>query len=57
MRRRANGLIEPGGGLGLYCALVVNRRQSGDVQLVESSEKGSTFRAIFSYRSIPEVPK
>jgi signal transduction histidine kinase len=57
LRRRANGLIEPGSGLGLYCALVVNRRQGGDVQLVESSEKGSTFRAIFPYRSIPEVPK
>ena len=56
LRRKGNGLIEAGSGLGLYCALVVNRRQGGDVRLVESTDKGSTFRAIFPYRGIQEVP-
>lgn len=57
LRRRGNGLIEPGSGLGLYCAQVTNRRQGGDVRLVKSNQKGSTFRAIFPYRNIQEVPE
>lgn len=58
LRRREDGLIEPGSGLGLYCSSTLNRRQGGDVQLVKSElGKGSTFRAVFPYRNSQEIPQ
>lgn len=58
LRRREDGLIEPGSGLGLYCSLTLNRRQGGDVKLIKSElGKGSTFRAVFPYRNTQEIPE
>jgi signal transduction histidine kinase len=50
LRVRGDGLIEPGSGLGLYCAKEAARRQGGDVILVSSSlNQGSVFRIMFPY--------
>lgn len=48
LRRRGDGLLEPGSGLGLYLARQAARRQGGDVFLARSRpNEGSTFRATF----------
>lgn len=50
LRRRGDGLIEPGSGLGLYCAREATRRQGGDVILLSSSlNQGSVFKIIFPH--------
>jgi signal transduction histidine kinase len=50
LRKRADGLVEPGSGLGLYLARQAARRQGGDVILVSSKiNEGSTFRIILPY--------
>ena len=50
LRTRADGLVEPGSGLGLYLARRAARRQGGDVILVSSKvNEGSTFRIILPY--------
>ena len=55
-RKRADGLVEPGSGLGLYLAREAARRQGGDVILVCSKvNEGSTFRIILPYNSAGEV--
>jgi signal transduction histidine kinase len=50
LKKRGDGLIEPGSGLGLYCAREAARRQSGDVILVSSGlNKGSIFQIVLPY--------
>jgi two-component system sensor histidine kinase SenX3 len=50
LRKRGDGLIEPGSGLGLYCAREAAQRQGGDVILVNSRvNEGSTFKIILPY--------
>ena len=50
LRKREDGLIEPGSGLGLYCGREAARRQGGDVVLVRSSlNQGSVFKITFPY--------
>jgi signal transduction histidine kinase len=50
LRERGDGLVEPGSGLGLYCARRAARRQGGDVILVRSGlNKGSVFKIILPY--------
>jgi signal transduction histidine kinase len=50
LRKRADGLVEPGSGLGLYLAREAARRQGGDVILVSSKvNEGSTFRIVLPY--------
>jgi signal transduction histidine kinase len=50
LRKRADGLVEPGHGLGLYLAREAARRQGGDVTLAPSKiNEGSTFRIILPY--------
>jgi signal transduction histidine kinase len=50
LRVRGDGLIEPGSGLGLYCAREAARSQGGDVILVSSGlNQGSIFRIMFPY--------
>jgi signal transduction histidine kinase len=50
-KRRADGIIEPGSGLGLYSAREAARRQAGDVVLVVSTpNEGSVFRIVFPCR-------
>ena len=56
LRKRANGLVETGSGLGLYMAREAARRQGGDVILVSSKvNEGSTFRIILPYNKAGEV--
>ena len=56
LRKRANGLVEQGSGLGLYLARRAAQRQGGDVRLVCSKiNEGSTFRIILPYNSAGEV--
>jgi signal transduction histidine kinase len=48
---RGDGLVEPGSGLGLYCARQIARLHGGDLVLVESRvNEGSTFRIILPYQ-------
>ncbi len=50
LRERGDGLIEPGSGLGLYCARKAVLRQGGDLILVDSGiNRGSTFRIALPY--------
>jgi signal transduction histidine kinase len=57
LRKRGDGLVEPGSGLGLYLAREAARRQGGDVILVSSKvNEGSTFRIILPY-STGELPE
>ena len=50
LKKRGDGLIEPGSGLGLYCAREAARCQGGDVILVISGlNKGSVFRIVLPY--------
>jgi two-component system OmpR family sensor kinase len=50
LRKRADGLIEPGSGLGLYLARKAARRQRGDVILLSSGlNQGSVFKITFPY--------
>ena len=56
LRRRANGLVEQGSGLGLYLAREAARRQGGDVILVCSKvNEESTFRIILPYNNAGEA--
>jgi signal transduction histidine kinase len=55
LRKRGDGLIEPGSGLGLYLAREAARRQGGDLILVASKpNQGSTLRITFPY-SMPDL--
>jgi signal transduction histidine kinase len=50
LRVRADGLVEPGSGLGLYYARELARRHGGEVELVESApNEGSRFRLTLPY--------
>jgi signal transduction histidine kinase len=56
LRKRGDGLVEPGSGLGLSLAREAARQQGGDVILVSSKvNEGSTFRIILPY-SAGELP-
>jgi len=55
LRKRADGLVEPGSGLGLYLALRAARRQGGDILVSSKVNEGSTFRIILPYNSAGEV--
>ena len=53
LHTRADGLVEPGNGLGLYCAREAARVQGGDLVLLESRpNQGSTFRAVLPYTGV-----
>ncbi len=50
LQTRADGLLEPGSGLGLNFARQIAKQHGGDVMLVDSKPKeGSTFRIILPY--------
>jgi len=58
LRKRADGLIEAGHGLGLYVARRAAILQGGDVILVDSVPKqGSTFRILLPYTAMVGIEK